>query len=84
MNQSDSTGKPMKSELSLAALAAAIEESHAEFNQVLGRSPLVEGLVTHRPSPPSPLSQKLGEGVHGKLTGYRSPLPGVRGNRSGS
>jgi len=32
----------MKSELSPAALAAAIEESHAAFNQVVGRSPLVE------------------------------------------
>jgi hypothetical protein len=33
----------VKSDLSPAALAAAIEESHAEFNQVMGRSPLVEG-----------------------------------------
>jgi GNAT superfamily N-acetyltransferase len=32
----------MKSELSPTALAAAIEESHAEFNQVIGRSPQVE------------------------------------------
>jgi len=32
----------MKSVLSPAALATAIEESYAEFNQVMGRSPLVE------------------------------------------
>jgi len=32
----------MKSELSPAALAAAIEESHTEFNLGMGRSPLVE------------------------------------------
>src|SRR5947209_10437358 len=41
-DQNGSTGKHMKSELSPAALAVAIEESDAEFNRVMDRSPLVE------------------------------------------